>query len=65
MPIEEPKNAPPGQSLTGQIGTAADALQRRRRLMDSAQLKELVLQSLEHDMGGVKLYEIAVTVAQD
>ncbi len=33
--------------------------------MDIAQVKELLLQSLEHEMGGVKLYEAAVKAAQN
>ena len=33
--------------------------------METAQLKELLLQSLEHEMGGVKVYEAAVAAAQN
>ena len=33
--------------------------------METAQLKELLLQSLEVEMGGVKIYEAAVQVAQN
>jgi len=33
--------------------------------MKDAQVKELILQSLEHEMGGVKLYEAAVQAAQN
>jgi rubrerythrin len=33
--------------------------------MKSAQLKELLLQSLEHEMGGVHVYEAAVSAAQN
>ena len=30
--------------------------------MQDAQVKELVLQSLQHEMGGVKVYEAALSV---
>lgn len=33
--------------------------------MEMKQLKELLLQSLEHEMGGVKVYEMAVKCAQN
>lgn len=33
--------------------------------MDNAQLKELLLQSLEHEMGGVKLYKAALECCQN
>jgi rubrerythrin len=33
--------------------------------MESDQLKELILQSLEHEMGGVKIYETALKCAQN
>jgi rubrerythrin len=33
--------------------------------MDTKQLKELLLQSLEHEMGGVKVYETALKCAQN
>jgi ferritin-like metal-binding protein YciE len=33
--------------------------------MEDAQVKELVLQSLQHEMGGVKVYEAALSVAQN
>lgn len=33
--------------------------------MDQKQLKELLLQSLEHEMGGVKIYETALKCAQN
>jgi rubrerythrin len=33
--------------------------------METAQIKELILQSLEHELGGVKLYTAAVEVAQN
>ena len=33
--------------------------------MESKQLNELVLQSLEHEMGGVKIYEAAIQAAQN
>jgi rubrerythrin len=33
--------------------------------MDSAQLKELVLQSLEHERGGVQVYETALQAAEN
>jgi rubrerythrin len=33
--------------------------------MENAQVKELLLQSLEHEMGGVKIYEAAVDAAQN
>jgi hypothetical protein len=33
--------------------------------MESKQLKELLLQSLEHEMGGVKIYEAAIGAAQN
>jgi ferritin-like metal-binding protein YciE len=33
--------------------------------MKMNQLQELVLQSLEHEMGGVKVYQAAVACAQD
>jgi rubrerythrin len=35
------------------------------RNMENAQIKELLLQSLEHEMGGVKIYEAAVKAAQN
>jgi hypothetical protein len=31
--------------------------------MDIKQVEELILQSLEHEMGGVKIYTVAVTCA--
>jgi len=33
--------------------------------MNDAQVKELILQSLEHEMGGVRIYETAVQCAQN
>lgn len=33
--------------------------------MENAQVKELLLQSLEHEMGGVKIYEAAIKAAQN
>lgn len=33
--------------------------------MDNQQLEELILQSLEHEMGGVKIYETAVSCARN
>ena len=33
--------------------------------MESKQLKELLLQSLEHEMGGVKVYQTALKCAQN
>jgi hypothetical protein len=33
--------------------------------MQSKQVEELLLQSIEHELGGVKVYETAVTCAQD
>jgi rubrerythrin len=33
--------------------------------MDNPRLEELLLQSLEHEMGGVRIYEAALTVAQN
>jgi rubrerythrin len=33
--------------------------------MESAQLKELLLQSLEHEMGGIQVYEAAVSAARN
>src|SRR3954464_9273778 len=33
--------------------------------MDQKQFKELLLQSLEHEMGGVKVYEAALKCAQN
>ena len=32
--------------------------------MESKQVEELILQSLEHELGGVKVYETALSCAQ-